>query len=114
MCSSQRACRPFTIFLRKKVQLASLLNWNKNYAHASIAIGSRILLRPQIGGEASGTHASVDVEDTSGQTAYHEVEAKEGLFAISKKYGVTISQIKEWNNLAGDKLRVGQKLIIYK
>lgn len=111
---TERVQTLYDISQEEGVQLASLLNWNKNYARANIAIGSRVLLRPQIGGEASGTRASVDVEDTSGQTAYHEVEAKEGLFAISKKYGVTISQIKEWNNLTGDKLQVGQKLIIYK
>ncbi|MBW7839622.1 MAG: glucosaminidase domain-containing protein [Chitinophagaceae bacterium] len=111
---TERVQTLYDISQEEGVQLASLLNWNKNYVHENIAIGIRVLLRPQTGEEASGTRARADVGDTSGQTAYHEVEAKEGLFAISKKYGVTISQIKEWNNLTGDKLQVGQKLIIYK
>jgi membrane-bound lytic murein transglycosylase D len=44
----------------------------------------------------------------------HAVQPKEGLYGISKKYGVTVSQIKEWNNLPDDNLKVGQQLIISK
>ena len=42
----------------------------------------------------------------------YEVQPKESLYAISKKYNVTVKQIKEWNNLATDSLSVGQQLII--
>lgn len=45
---------------------------------------------------------------------YHTVQQKEGLYTISKKYNVTVAQIKEWNNLASDNLSVGQKLIVNK
>lgn len=44
----------------------------------------------------------------------HEVKSKEGLYAISKKYHVSINEIKSLNNLSSDELKVGQRLIIAK
>jgi LysM repeat protein len=46
--------------------------------------------------------------------AMHTVQAKEGLYSISKKYGITVQQLKEWNNLSGEALSVGQQLIVGK
>jgi len=50
--------------------------------------------------------------NTSAKT--HVVAPKEGLYAISKKYNVTVQQLKEWNNLQGDSISIGQELIISK
>ncbi len=44
----------------------------------------------------------------------HIVQPKEGLYAIAKKYNITLQQLREWNNLATDDLRIGQELIIAK
>lgn len=43
---------------------------------------------------------------------YHEVQKGETLFAISRKYGKSVDQIKELNDLKNYSLNVGQKLII--
>ena len=43
----------------------------------------------------------------------HTVATGEGLYGIAKKYGVTMKEIRKWNNLADDDvLRVGQVLIV--
>jgi membrane-bound lytic murein transglycosylase D len=39
---------------------------------------------------------------------------KESLYGISKKYGVTVDELKKWNNLASDHIQTGQQLIISK
>lgn len=44
----------------------------------------------------------------------HIVQTKETLYAISKKYGVPIEKLKQWNNLENHDLRTGQELVIYK
>jgi LysM repeat protein len=57
------------------------------------------------------------VKNTSQQeTSYttHVVQTKETLYAISKKYGVPMEKLKQWNNLVSYELRTGQELIIYK
>lgn len=43
---------------------------------------------------------------------YHTVQAGETLFAISRKYGKSVDQLKQLNNLTDYALSVGQKLII--
>ncbi|OEJ99664.1 LysM peptidoglycan-binding domain-containing protein [Roseivirga misakiensis] len=40
----------------------------------------------------------------------HEVAAGETLFAISKKYGVSITDLKTWNQLSSNALSLGQSL----
>ena len=45
----------------------------------------------------------------------HRVQKGETLYAISKKYGVTVNEIQSWNHLpSSDKLSIGQSLKIYK
>ncbi len=46
--------------------------------------------------------------------AMHTVQPKEGLYSISKKYGVTVQQLKDWNNLSSEALSVGQQLVVSK
>jgi LysM repeat protein len=48
------------------------------------------------------------------QSSTHEVLPKESLYGISKKYGVTVDELKKWNNLASDHIQTGQQLIISK
>lgn len=44
----------------------------------------------------------------------HTVLQQEGLYSISKKYGVSVNQIMQWNGLESDKLSIGQQLYILK
>ncbi|MFZ9756007.1 MAG: LysM peptidoglycan-binding domain-containing protein, partial [Bacteroidia bacterium] len=43
---------------------------------------------------------------------YHTVSSGQTLSSISRKYGVSVAQIKQWNHLHNDVIRVGQRLII--
>ena len=45
---------------------------------------------------------------------YHTVVKSEGLYGISKRYNVTIDEIKKWNNLNSDGLVEGMQLIVGK
>jgi LysM repeat protein len=42
----------------------------------------------------------------------HVVKPGETLYRISRKYGVTVDNIRKWNRLPDDILEVGQKLIV--
>ncbi|MBT3799940.1 MAG: LysM peptidoglycan-binding domain-containing protein, partial [Bacteroidetes bacterium] len=48
----------------------------------------------------------------TGDKAIHIVQAGETLYAISKKYGVSVDKIKELNSMTSNTLSVGQKLVI--
>ena len=45
-------------------------------------------------------------------TTIHRVKSGEVLGLIARKYGVTVQEIKRWNGLKSDLIRVGQKLEI--
>lgn len=45
-------------------------------------------------------------------TTIHKVGPGETMFSISKKYGVTVSDILAWNNLLGADISVGQALFL--
>ena len=42
----------------------------------------------------------------------HTVQSGDTLYNISRRYGVTVDQLKQRNNLTGDMIRVGQQLIV--
>ena len=53
-----------------------------------------------------------EVSKVSDRTV-HSVKKGETLASIAKKYHVTVSNLKKWNNLKKDTISVGQKLTIY-
>ena len=48
------------------------------------------------------------------QQLEYEVQQGETLYAISKKLNVTISELKQWNNLQSNEIFIGQKLVYYR
>ena len=91
------------------IQLQSLIEYNHLDKDAAIEPGTKLYLQYQKPAEviATGNEAVSPVK-------YHAVQPKEGLYTISKKYGVTVQQIKDWNNLTSNNLSVGQQLIVTK
>ncbi|MGX5820425.1 glucosaminidase domain-containing protein [Chitinophaga lutea] len=60
-----------------------------------------------------------DLQKAGGQvtpaaTRYHTVGEKETLYAISRRYNVSVTQLQQWNNLQDNGIRIGQQLIIRK
>lgn len=45
---------------------------------------------------------------------YYKVKSGDYLGRIASKYRVTVTQLKKWNNLKSNNLRIGQKLVIYR
>ncbi|HRN92183.1 MAG TPA: LysM peptidoglycan-binding domain-containing protein [Ferruginibacter sp.] len=85
------------------VQLEKLLEYNGVTEDDEVAAGTTVWLKPN-------TQAAV----TTSGTIIHKVQPKEGLYAISRKYNVPVSVIREINQLTSDQLQVGQQLIISK
>ena len=49
-----------------------------------------------------------------GERIVYRVKSGDYLGRIASRYGVNVNQIKRWNNLKSNNIRVGQKLIIYR
>ncbi|MEZ4938144.1 MAG: transglycosylase SLT domain-containing protein [Crocinitomicaceae bacterium] len=54
-----------------------------------------------------------EVNARSEETQYHYVRSGENLGVIAQKYGVSVSNLMNWNNLKSTRINIGQKLIIY-
>ncbi len=52
------------------------------------------------------------VSKPSGDAKTHTVENGQGLYAISKLYKVSVEDIKKWNNLSSNDVKVGQVLVV--
>lgn len=89
------------------VQLSRLVDYNNMPPGERLTAGTVVHLQP--------VPMDVAVNGTVRTGKFlHEVAPKEGLYAISKKYNVSVEDIKSWNNLTSDQLKVGQQLIISK
>ena len=49
-----------------------------------------------------------------GTLSYHTIRSGETLSTIAQRYGVKVSQLKDWNGLSSNRIRTGKKLKIYK
>jgi len=49
----------------------------------------------------------------AGQQSVYVVHSGDNLGAIAQRFGVTIHNLKMWNNLYSDRIYVGQKLVVY-
>jgi N-acetylmuramoyl-L-alanine amidase len=58
------------------------------------------------------TKSSNPSKNPSQEYLYHKVKKGESLESIARRYGVSVSEIRKWNNLGKGKIRVGQRLIV--
>ena len=120
----------FDIAQQHGIRLENLLSLNHLVEGMVPAPGERIylrskapvapkLLKESLAGnhysykEDSGNNAINAASSTvSSRSVIHNVKPKEGLYAIGKKYGVTVNELLEWNNLKSEALQVGQQIKI--
>lgn len=49
-----------------------------------------------------------------GNSLYHEVQTKETLYGIAKRYNVSVEQLQQWNHLENFDIKIGQRLLVGK
>ncbi|MGF2411484.1 glucosaminidase domain-containing protein [Ferruginibacter sp.] len=104
----------YDIAQKNGIQLQYMLDYNKLWGNEDIKPGTKIYLKPGIvPAKVAVTAATATIPVTSAKTT-HTVEAKEGLYAIARKYNISVQQLKDLNNLHSDSLSIGQELIISK
>ena len=81
---------------------AFLDNQDSLYTHKSSVLASGAVLE----GPASASGG--------GERIAYKVKSGDYLGRIASRYGVTVKQLQQWNNLRGTNLRIGQTLYIYR
>jgi len=85
----------------KGIQLKYLLEYNKISADSKLIAGTKLFLQPGL-------------QNAVNKNKVHLVGPKEGLYSIARTYNVTVQQLRAWNNLESDNLKIGQEIIVSK
>lgn len=90
-----------------------LKKWN-NLKDDKIYVGQRLLVKKpeETKREKPKTQIQEKRSEEEAQITYHIVKKGETLKGIAKLYGVSVDELKEWNNLKSEKLKPGQRLLI--
>lgn len=88
-----------------RTSVSKLKAWN-GLRNSRIYPGQKLIVYP--GGSYSSSSASKPFEKST--SGFHTVRSGESLGLIAKKYGISISQLKSWNNLSSNLIKPGQKL----
>ena len=92
----------FSISQAYDVSIDEIKKWN-NLADNSLSIGQELIIR-------KSSSQTVAPQTTTSSKGLHIVAAKETMFSIAKQYNVSIQQLKEWNQLEGNEISIGQEL----
>ena len=87
-------------------------NRDSLYAFKADSLISGKVLQDQA--SSSGGSSGKSGGSTQQQRISYKVKSGDYLGKIADKYGVTINQIKNWNNLRSNNIQIGQTLYIYK
>ena len=88
------------------IQLKYLLEYNNLELDAKLSVGTKLFLQPGL---------QIALKNTGViKTKVHLVGPKQSLYFIAKTYNVTVQQLKEWNKLESDNLKIGQEIIVSK
>ena len=89
------------------VTIADIREWN-DLKSDNIRVGDKLKLKAD--GKTSTSSRSRDNEAAE-QT--HKVKRGETLGQIATKYGVTVDDLRKWNNIKGNNIAAGQNLKVY-
>ena len=91
-----------TIARKYSVSVRDLQRWN-SLSGTKIRSGQRLVLYPSGGGGAAA----------ASKPTTHTVRSGENLTTIARKHGVSVGNLRSWNNLSGSKIVPGQRLKLY-
>ena len=101
-----------TIAKKYGVTVDQIKEWN-NLEETRVLFGSRLKL---IRGENAAIETKAEKAEqqiaTAASVRQYLVKKGDSLFSIAKKSGVTVENIKEWNDISNENIKPGMKLKI--
>lgn len=105
-------------------RVSDIRNWNDISYTSAIRVGQ--LLTIYVDENMKDYYASLDknteIEKPNIETkkntknsgmVFHKIRRGENLGLIASKYGVSVNQVRDWNNISGNRILAGQRLRIY-
>ena len=101
----------YAISRKYNVKLSEIKKWN-NLKGTELSVGQTLVIYPK-GDQKNSSQAPVTAVASPGEgDRIHTVASAETVYSISRKYNVSMADIRKWNNLDDFSLNVGQKLVI--
>lgn len=98
----------YSIARQYSISVDQLKQWN-NLTSDELKLGQLLFLTQPKYAAATAPQPSTTLQSVS---ATHTVASKETLYSISRQYGASVDQLKQWNNLTSDELKLGQTLLV--
>ena len=99
-------------------RVSDIRNWNNIPYTTTIRVGQKLNI--YVPNENQEYFTSIDkttkIEEKAiieSEITYHRIRRGENLGLIASRYGVRVSQIKEWNHLKSNRIIAGKKLKLY-
>ena len=106
------------------VRVSDIRNWNNIPYTTTVRVGQK--LKVYVPQDLEDYYASIDktskieekapnytYKEDNSSIVYHKIRRGESLGLIAEKYGVSVSSIKDWNDLTSNRIIAGKKLKIY-
>ncbi len=100
-------------YLRLPINKVAVFTSNEDKIYAFVNYESNRRERPYESMLASGNSNDSANDGTVSRVKYHKVRKGDSLSEISNRYGITMTELKKWNHLKGNKAPMGRKLKIY-
>ncbi len=97
------------IAMKYRVLPDSIMSWNQLKSQ-SLHAGQQLRVYVPVESTLSAPEVTPRPQPSSSDIKYHTVRSGETLWAIAKKYGMGLEEIKRLNGLRSDRIAAGQKL----
>jgi len=95
------------------VRVSQIKQWNGLRSN-NLKIGQRLTIYPRNHSVSPKQKTTKKVLNTAGKQTY-KVKSGDSLWTIAQKFsGVSIQNIRDWNDIGGNKLKIGMTLIVSK
>jgi len=88
------------------VKVEDIKTWN-NLKDNTLSTGQELIIKKK-----SAITTTGNTLPEKSKSTMHTVAAGETMYAIARQYGITVQQLKDWNGLQGNELKVGQTVMI--
>ncbi|MCW5911583.1 MAG: LysM peptidoglycan-binding domain-containing protein [Cyclobacteriaceae bacterium] len=97
----------FSVSRLYDVSVDEIKTWN-NLKDNSLSLGQELVIKKK----STTLAAQNTLPAMQAVKGAHTVEAKETLYSIARQYNITVQQLREWNSLTADELKIGQVLFV--
>jgi len=109
----QKGDNLLSISKENNISLGELKRIN-NLTNNKIRFGQELTLTQTTESKGISKKENIDKIDKTAKIIHHKVKSGESYYSIADDYNCGVNELREWNNKTGSKLKIGEKLVIYK